>query len=146
MEFLLIFRFFLFFFLEARQINFFRPHSAFYSRLFPFSVAKWGATKRMTNRFFSNTNLCAEKKSKEKKRKGAGEGKKKCRNFHKIRITAAGAAKSAEAAAVILYRRRTVPKFMSSSKKENMQGPKTTTRTKNVHGLEKRTAKKSYKN
>jgi len=82
----------------------------------------------MTNRFFSNTNLCAEKK-----RKGAGEGKKKCRNFHKIRITAAGAAKSTEA--VILYRRRTVPKFMSTPQNENMQGAKTTTRTKNVQSL-----------
>lgn len=61
------------------------------------SFAKWGATKRMTNRFFS----------KRKSVRWKEKARKKCRNFHKIRITA-----------VILYGERPAPRPLRQTNAE----------------------------
>lgn len=50
---------------ETGPTIFCRPAFGAFGAFFWF-FAKWGATKRMTNRFFSNANPCAEKKRQEK--------------------------------------------------------------------------------
>lgn len=68
-------------------------HSLGEGETFSFSRAKWGATKRMKQIFLKHKSVLGkEKKGKEK---ALREGKKKCRNFHKIRITADGAGRRA---------------------------------------------------